>query len=443
LHHIQNVAVFSIQCNGMSALEQLSGGDYDGDHVLVIWNVDILKYIQPLVSAGVEEAIERERWEAAKATSNEISISNPHERHRQAQSLFLEQLLDMELGRISNYWLAYAIMLEECDWLTEKEERELATLCEIAVDATKTGKKVRLPEYFKPMTWPHCMSGCKPARDQFNLPVACNSNHIIGQIYDRCQEEQQQRNTAKYRTEVKADFVLEKRWQEQMELRSEATRVFVAKAETQIKKFYQQLKNYCDSKHASSSSSGKKTNRNSRRERDQDLDSGLEWSSIVQESIEGFWSDWPALPLECRHNILTLLRKTDEETLEAMLDKASVYYFVAWQKAFNSPFKKSNVEEQQLQHEHDDGVRKMVRTNTFRALFHLQLIACDCAQALLFLTRVCESRSLFLAPRLQFIASFQWFVWASCFEILLFMKTIHNGTAIMCANNRQHLLFQR
>ncbi|KAJ7129577.1 RNA dependent RNA polymerase-domain-containing protein [Mycena epipterygia] len=149
LRHFTNVIVLSVKGPRRSA-DYLSGGDFDGDKALVIWQPEL---VDPFINAPLEYSEEPSSVAACFEPKNETvgdflertRFQSPEQQLRDMQHYLLSAIRDMAVvGKYSNWHINATYTLG----YTHSETIRLAYMFCKTLDGTKTGLTVR-PQVFK------------------------------------------------------------------------------------------------------------------------------------------------------------------------------------------------------------------------------------------------------------------------------------------------------
>ncbi|XP_075659950.1 putative RNA-dependent RNA polymerase 1 [Castanea sativa] len=157
LHHLADCVVFP-QKGRRPHPNECSGSDLDGDLYFVCWDPDLIppRQIQPMEYIGVP----------TKPLDHDVTIE-------EVQEFFADYILNDRLGIIDNAHTAFAdrnhsrAMSSQC--------LQLAQLHSIAVDFTKSGVVVEIPDYLRVKKYPDFME--KPDKSTYE------SKRVLGKLY--------------------------------------------------------------------------------------------------------------------------------------------------------------------------------------------------------------------------------------------------------------------
>ncbi|GAB4852644.1 hypothetical protein Ancab_016859 [Ancistrocladus abbreviatus] len=166
-----------------SIADEIAGGDFDGDMYFVSRNPLLLEYYRP-----------SEPWTCTFSAPKMDGLKRPtdfsfEDLERELFSLFLTArfLPSKTMGIAADSWLVYMDRMltlgPSCVQEKESLKRKMLMLIDIyydALDAPKKGKKVEVPQAYKPEKYPHHME-----RGEF---CSYKSTSVLGIIYDKVSE---------------------------------------------------------------------------------------------------------------------------------------------------------------------------------------------------------------------------------------------------------------
>ncbi|PWA94619.1 RNA-dependent RNA polymerase family protein [Artemisia annua] len=172
-------AIFFSTKGRRSVANEIATGDFDGDMYWVSNNHDLLRHFKPC-----------EPWTPSCSTPNAISktpsdLSHEEIEHELRKQLFSSEMNSISAGIAADSCMAFTdqhLMLQDDDTTDKKDVfvKKILKLIDLyydALDASKSGKKVVIPNDLKATKYPHYMD---------RKPVY-RSTSILGQIYDAFQ----------------------------------------------------------------------------------------------------------------------------------------------------------------------------------------------------------------------------------------------------------------
>ncbi|KAG8887847.1 hypothetical protein FRB98_008870 [Tulasnella sp. 332] len=144
LHHLKDLIIMPITDIDRTLASRLSGGDYDGDRVQVIWQEEIISSYQ---NAATDKALEippevTSAFECINSSVSDFLVQSPNADPRRQQEM-LQDVLLCPLGVKPGQYSIYHALAARAYGIGSREAIRLGYMFTESLDGAKTGKTVK------------------------------------------------------------------------------------------------------------------------------------------------------------------------------------------------------------------------------------------------------------------------------------------------------------